>query len=485
MDHPEDAVSDTVVVSQARNRTALVVGAAYAVLGTILLFTRFVGLGHSFWFDELYFVEHYVREGPREIVAGPDLSHELMAILCWGTKSIAGESEAAFRLWSVVPFVAGVAIVTAWLHTRVDQLSGVLFLFLATASPLLLDITRQARGYGLAFFAMSIVIVAALEATRDGRTAAVVAMCAAGVIGTWTLPQLGIAYIATAAVVALDRQVRKPTLVGLSASIAAIVTWYAPHVGQVRAASHIQDGLQISTAWLITAPIDQIVLPSLIWIEGRTVIPGVVWLPFVALCIVLMRSSPLLRQLQSALVLCSGVVATILLLWIGQAYVIPRYLSYLLVPAFMLLASGSSSLLQRIPRREAVVRTSFCLVALVILSVNFASIAPAVVRFPREANRDAADVIAARAVDGTSLLATVKHPNSIEFYLRRPLPIVETSQVVRRVCEAKRPVVYVRQIWAITLVRVPCLKRSGVEHYRLRQFARGNHIDVWVVPPAS
>ncbi len=171
MDHSAGTMSDRVVVSRARNRTALLVAAAYAVLGTILLLTRFVGLGHSFWFDELFFVAHFVREGPGEILAGPDLSHELMAIAAWATRSIVGESETAFRLWSVVPFVAGVTVVTAWLHSRVDALSGVLFLFLATVSPLLLDITRQARGYGLAFLAMSILVVAALEAVRDGRTA--------------------------------------------------------------------------------------------------------------------------------------------------------------------------------------------------------------------------------------------------------------------------------------------------------------------------
>ena len=155
-------------MSRTWSRSAPPVVAAYTVLGALLLLTRFVWLGHSFWSDELYFVEHFVREGPGEILAGPDLSHELMAIVAWATSSIAGESETAFRLWSVVPFVAGVTVVTAWLHSRVDALTGLLFLFLATVSPLLLDITRQARGYGLAFLAMSILVVAALEAVRDG-----------------------------------------------------------------------------------------------------------------------------------------------------------------------------------------------------------------------------------------------------------------------------------------------------------------------------
>ena len=177
---------------------------AYGVLGAVLLVSRLVGLDHGFWLDEAVFVENYVREGPHKILLGGGLSHELYGVLDWATASVVGESVVAFRLWSAVPFVLGVALVTTWLHRRHDPLAGLLFLFLATVSPLLLDISRQARGYGLAFLAMAVVIVAALEAQRAGRTAAVVLMCAAGVVGTWTLPQFGIGFAATL-VVLLDR----------------------------------------------------------------------------------------------------------------------------------------------------------------------------------------------------------------------------------------------------------------------------------------
>src|SRR4029450_8527229 len=97
---------------------------------------------------------------------------------------VTGESEIAFRLWSAVPFVVGVVLVTAWLQVRVGSLSGVLFLFLATVSPVLLDITRQARGYGLAFLAMSVLVLASLEAVRTGRGWAVLSACVAGGVGT-------------------------------------------------------------------------------------------------------------------------------------------------------------------------------------------------------------------------------------------------------------------------------------------------------------
>ena len=119
--------------------------AAYAVLGTVLCWSRLVGLTHGYWCDEILTVSDYVDAGPRAILAGPYIpnNHELFSMLGWVTTSLGADSEAALRLWSVLPFLLGVALVTTWLHRRVGALSGMLFLFLATASPLLLDISRR------------------------------------------------------------------------------------------------------------------------------------------------------------------------------------------------------------------------------------------------------------------------------------------------------------------------------------------------------
>ncbi len=73
------------------------------------------------------------------------------------------------------------------------------------------------------------VIVAALEAQRARRTAAVVLMCAAGVVGTWTLPQFGIGFAATLVVLLIDRRLRARVAIGLVISVAAILVWFWPH----------------------------------------------------------------------------------------------------------------------------------------------------------------------------------------------------------------------------------------------------------------
>jgi MFS family permease len=464
----------------------VVIIAAYGVLGTTLLLSRLVGLGKSLWLDELHFVEHYVRPGPRQILLGDDLSHELYGLLCWIAATTVGESEVAFRLWSAVPFIAGVAIVTVWLHRRDDPVAGVLFLFLATVSPLLLDLSRQARGYGLAFLAMAALIVAALEATRTGRPVAVLVMCGAGIVGSWTLPQFGIAFLATLAVLLTDPRLRRPAAFGLLVSVVASAAWYAPHPREVHAASQVETGgIEVSLAWIVTAPIDQVLLPALTWIDGTNLVPSLAWLPFILMVALVMASSPLLRARGPALVLLAGPLATFVFLWIIDAHTVPRYLSFLVVPLFILLASGAATILAGIPTRRAIVRTAVCLIAIAALALNFVSFAPDVVRLPREANRDAAELIDARTSPTTPLYALIIDPNGLEFYLDRPVQVLDPPDVAGRVCNSPRPLVYVMQPHALTPVDVPCLGRPGVQHHRFEQYARGGEIDVWFVPAAS
>jgi hypothetical protein len=427
--------------------------------------------------------QRFVRLGLREIVTGPGLSHQLMAILCWAAANVVGESEIVFRLFSAVPFVAAVVLVTGWLHVRVGALAGILYLFLATVSPLLLDITRQARGYGLAYFAMSIVVVAGIEAVRTGRLWAVAVMWLAGLVGVWTLPQVGIAVLATAVVLLFDRRTRVPAAIGIGLSFTAIAAWYIPHRGAVEAIARYPDGLQIGFPWVVTAPIDQVLLPGLLWIDGTALVAGVIWLPLVVLAAIIGAASPFLREWRTALVLLAGPAATVVVLWIQEAYVIPRYLSYLLAPLFVVLATGAASVLAEARRRRAVVRPAICVTAIGLLAARFVVLAPDVVGLPREANRDAAAVID-RGPPGTPVLGYLRKPENVVFYLGRPVEDLMPGDVAERVCGARRPVFYVEQLYAKEPVSVPCLSRPGVRHNRFRQYARGGETNVWLVPPS-
>ena len=447
-----------------------------------MLWSRLAQLGHSFWTDEILMVERFVRPGLREIVTGSGLTHQLMAILCWFAESTVGESEIAYRLFSAVPFVLGVALVTWWLHVRMGALAGILYLFLATVSPLLLDISRQARGYGLAFLAVSIMIVAALEALRTGRLWAVALMWAAGLVGAWTLPQVGISVVAAAAVLLTDRRTRLPSAIGIALTIAGVAAWYIPRADSVEAIAHLPDGVQIDFPWVITAPIDQVVLPGLLWIDGTALVAGAIWLPLVVLAAIIGARSPLVRDWRTGSVLLAGPIATVVVLWIGDAYVIPRYLSYLLAPLFILLASGAATTLQGIANGRRVVGPIVCLVVIGLLAARFVILTPDVVGLPREANRDAAEVIL-RGPPEAPVLGYLRNPANVEFYLGRPVEDLEAGDVATRVCGQTRPVFYVEQLYAKEPVAVSCLNRTGVEHHRFRQYARGDETNVWLVPP--
>ncbi len=447
-----------------------------------LVVTRLVGLDGSLWHDEVIAVVGFIRSGPGEILAGSDLSHELFGVLAWATSSVIGESEVALRLWSVLPFLLGVAVVTTWLHARLGAIAGILFLVLATASPLLLDISRQARGYGLAFLAMGVLLVAALEASRSSRRWPIAAFCVAGIVGTFTLPQFGIAFVATGVVLIADRRLRPRAALGIGISLVAIGAWYAPHLGEVRGASRIEDGVQISTLELVVAPFHHVLIPALLWIDGKVVVASVVWLPLVLLAAVVMASSPLLRDRRLAALLCSGVVATLVVLWLAQAYVIPRYLSFLLVPLFMLLASGMAAILGRLVTRPQIGRTLACAALLGLVAFTFLSVVPDVLRYPREAPKDAARFVEGETLTTTPVLVYVRNPEGLDYYLDRPIRELDSTTVDARVCESDEPIAFVMQPFGIPDVDISCLDRAGTRRFRARQYARGGEMNVWLVP---
>ncbi len=240
--------------------------------------------------------------------------------------------------------------------------------------------------------------------------------------------------------------------------------------------------MQIGFPWVVTAPIDQILVPALVWIDGTALVAGLVWLPLVVLAAVVAASSPLIRERAPALVLSSGAVSTVVVLWIAQAYVIPRYLSYLLVPLFILVATGAASIFGRVAHRSAALGATVCLVVIVVLAARFALIAPDVVGLPREANRDAAAVVEARA-SPTTVLAYMRNPQNLAFYLDRPVEEVEAPEVAAVVCGQPSAVFYVTQPFGLEDVSVPCLERPGARHDRFRQYARGDEMNVWFVPP--
>jgi hypothetical protein len=468
-----------------RTRRA-VVGTSYAVLGALVCWSRLVRLDSGYCCDEIRTLVNYVREGPDAILTGPYIpnNHELFSLAGWATTSLVGESEIALRLWSVLPFLIGVAVVTTWLHVRMGALPGILFLFLATASPLLLDISRMARGYGLAFLAMSVLVVAALEAERSRRTAAVVAFVAAGLVGSLTFPHFVVAFLATGVVLLATPELRTRVAVGSGIALIGSVAWYAPHFDDIAESTAGDYGRQIDTAWILTAPIDQTLVPAVTLLDDAFVEPSFASLLWAIGFVMLSASSPLLRQWQPALILCSGVVATVIAFWATGTYVVPRFLSFLLVPLFMLVATGSASILGRLSTRPAPVRTVVAIATFGIVAFLAAPHLVDVARMPRDSTREVASAIRRLVPPTTPVFAYVPYPHDLEFHLGGTVHRYRTPSQRAALCRSSTTSVFVEQRFLLPSASTPCLVRART-HMRFRQFARGGYIDLWIIEPTT
>ena len=470
---------------RATRASDTVIAGTYAALGALLAWSRLAGLDGGFCCDEISTVVGFVREGPREILAGPYIpnNHELFSLLAWATSYLFGESEVALRLLAAAPFIAGVVVATAWLHVRLSPLSGVLFLLLATISPLLLDITRLARGYGLAFLAMSVMLIAALETRRAPGTWWTIAFFVAGVAGSWTLPHFTIAFVTIAAVLLAHRPLRTACFVGSAVSLLAIIVFYAPHIGDIVDSSEQSYGIPIRTAWVLTAVLDQTLVPALSVLDETLAHPSVASLVFASALGVVMAFSPLLRRWDTALIVAAGVVVTIGAFWLTGTHVVPRFFSFLLVPLFMLLASGAAAAIARARSWSGALVTALALAALAVVGVRAAPLLAEIPRTPRESLREVAAMIE-EVAPTAPVVARMPYAADLRFHLGRPvLPASATD--VARACANRQTTVFVVQEWLIAPVSIPCVDRPGTRHYRFTQYARGEAIDVWVVPPRS
>jgi hypothetical protein len=467
-------------MSEQTRRTAAIV--AYAVLGAVLVATRAIGLGRSYWHDEIVTVRDFVRVGPDAILAGDRLNHELYSLVTWAVEPVLGDGEIVTRAWSVVPFILGIALVTAWLHVRIMPLAGVLFLALATASPLLLDVSRQARGYGLGVLAMSVLLVSALEATRTRRTTTIVAFCLAGVLGTLTLANFGPAFLATAAVLITQRELRRRLGVGLVVSIAGIAAFYAPNLDVLSSSSDQEYGARIDVLRAVTGPFDQLLLPGLLKIDGEPPTTTLLGLPFVLLAAVLVAASPLLHSRTTALTMSASVVVTFLTLWLTETRSVPRFITFLLVPMLMLLASGIAAILSN-PKRMPL-RATLALVGLAVVLGAAVSEGLGVMRYPREAHRDAVRLVEDEP-GSIPLYAFMPQPRDLGFYASQRIRALRSTSSAGSLCARREPIALVIQPWRVAAFDPPCLDRPGVRHETFEQYARGGRIDVWFIPPAS
>src|SRR5207344_2719900 len=106
-------------------------------MGVVLVWTRLANLGTSFWSDEAYSAFYYSGRGPKAIFFDTYVpnNHVLYNLASWATTGAIGRFEASYRIWSVVPGLAAVALAAWWVAKRFGTIAAAVLVILATVSP--------------------------------------------------------------------------------------------------------------------------------------------------------------------------------------------------------------------------------------------------------------------------------------------------------------------------------------------------------------
>lgn len=391
--------------------------------GLVLVWSRLANLGTSFWSDEAYSAYYYANRGPRGIFFGTYVpnNHVLYNLLSWVTTGAVGRFEAAYRIWSVVPGAAAVALAAWWAWKRLGPIAATALVILATVSPVHLVLTPQARGYGLAMLAGVVMLIGAVRSSDSESTRDIALFAVGAIVGIWTLPVFAVAAVAQAGVLLWDKRLRKRTLIACGAIAVLSVAWYASMLSGILHNSDQQFGTRLAVVSVVTGAYHHLAAPT---IAGGLPFALHSMLSNVAtfLVIVLLTLAAVLRLWRRgdrALLahLLVPIFFVYLVLVIGRFYVQPRFASYLLFHVLLVLAIGVQQCWDLVtgfmPARAVVA------IALVILALTgssrVATLTEAQARVPWENDQFVANMVKAAGL--TSVVTDSTHPGALFYYM--------------------------------------------------------------------
>ncbi|MDX6400559.1 MAG: hypothetical protein QOF27_1165 [Gaiellaceae bacterium] len=482
-------VSDSASASATRvdlSGRQVVIWSAYTVLAIAMIWSRFAAIGKSLWEDEIFTVQHYVVPGPSASFGHYGTNdHILFSVLAWLTVHLPSAGDSAYRLWSIVPFIAAVAILTGWLHRRAGVVVALIFALLATASTQLLILSTEARGYGLAFLAMALLTIAAYEASAQESSGWLSLFAAAGVLGCWTLPTFVLPLAGASGVLLIQRHLRRRLLNRLAAVCFAVGGWYAIPAPALIHSSGQQFGARLAWHGPITGGATEFAtafIPTISLLGGLlAAVPVLVFGLFAA-----RRAMP-----HIVTVTVAPVIFTFFVLTLGRLFVEPRFVSYLLVPIFIWAAFGFKALLTPRSSRSWIAAACYSGSMLSIIAGLFVPSAAIVARLPEEANREAADAVAATLKNATRpVILNTEHPENILYYLPKHVAVLRAPPggLEDFICSRRFEItglIFVQQPFLVDLVDTSCLVRHGGKVRVFRQWGRGLRISVWEIPPEA
>lgn len=472
---------------------AFVWGSVFGVLAAVLLWSRLAGLDLAFWHDEVVTVIRYAGPGPGMIYFGDYIpnNHVLFSLLAWMTTSLTSDSEVMFRFWGFVPALVGTGWLSWWLSCRFGLPAGAMVLLLVTVSPVIFQVSREARGYGLAVLAMAGLLIQADSALADPGSAAVWRFLAFGLLGVVTLPVFVLPLVASALPLVLKAPLRRRVTAGMAVTGLLSLVWYAPLLSGIVAHADQQFGQPVVWHGAVTMSMEQLVFPA-----ARLLLPGqpdilvstiedplvavIVW-HVVAWGLITLAAFGLWRGGHHLLllVLALPVVLTYTVLALMGAWAVDRHVSYLSVPLFVLLALGINELVGLTRKRG---RTGL-MVGLAIVAawtlVSFYPVALNVTQVPKEATKEVAEFTTERGYD--EIITNSARPEGLRYYLQAPLEVLSPDELEARFCSQESGFAYIDHPFKAPTVDTSCLQDREAERIRFEQRGRGDWIDAWFV----
>ncbi|MBA3421578.1 MAG: hypothetical protein H0U12_06740 [Thermoleophilaceae bacterium] len=507
------------------------------VLAALLFWTRLVGLDESLWWDEIYAVVTAINVGPSGIWFGtyqPN-NHVLFNLLTWATAVMLGPSEPVYRVWSVLPALGAAALLTAWAWRRLGRLTAVFVLFLVTTAPIYVDLTRQARGYGLmALAAVGLLVTAdrliAAGSKDDAGLARPiggeraqrrrwVAYGAAGMLGLYTHVGFVFGFLTQTLVLLLRRSLLRAAIVTVVAAGILCLAFYAPLLGQMASNLSYNYGGKPRTEDKKQAHApgpgqgNKEARPPLEWHSTVTgaaslaapVVEVVARGKYDESCTVRCYSGKRLLLVLPVL-LAAGIggwslwrfgrrwllallaippTATFFVLTVPQGFVANRFVSFTLVHILVLMAIGLSAALAwawSFQRARPVVAPLGLLLALFAL-FQFTVAAMRWIKIPKEDMKRAAAIV--EQSGARPIVTNSKYLLGWRYYLKpEDVTRLAPARLESMFCNENGGFGFIDHPLMTQMVNTSCLAGRGTR-IRVPQRSRGKHIDVWLVPPRS
>jgi hypothetical protein len=470
-------------------------GTVLAGCGAFLAWALFGALNQSLWHDEAFSVLYYTSGGPADILFGDYVpnDHVLFNLLAWWTTTVFGESEIAYRVWSVVPALAASVAIVWWAWVRLGRAVAITGGLLVATSPMVLLLVRDARGYGLGLLAGAVALICADRVARDRSTGVLLGFGGAGLVGIATLPVFSIAFVGQALPLLLRRDLRGRVAVTVGVVGLLSLLLYAPLLRDILDSAGQQFGRRLAWHGPLSAAMTDLLGPNVQIAFGSAAPPDLpdssvrpdnaiaAGLAAAGLVLVLRSGARLIGALLAVPIFFFYTILTL-----ARFFVEPRFASFLLFHVILLAAVGVVGLIALLPAtlpRALGIATGVAAALFVVL--HAARLTDAVHDLPRENFKDAAQI--ARSAGSDPILTDSIRPTGLRYYLGvngiSPLPAEALQEWF---CSPGRRFTYIEHPFRGAGDPPPpdlsCLRRQHANMTRVLQRDRGGHIDIWVLP---